>query len=84
MSTGRRCCASIGNRTVTAGQLLSFTINASDPDGGTLTFTPTGLPTGATLTPGANGIATFSWTPTAASGQRHSLLGDGRRERRAH
>jgi Putative Ig domain/Abnormal spindle-like microcephaly-assoc'd, ASPM-SPD-2-Hydin len=59
--------ASIGNRTGTEGQALTFTINASDPDGGTLTFTPTGLPSGATLTPGANGIATFSWTP--ASGQ---------------
>jgi len=58
--------APIGNRTGTAGQLLSFTINASDPDGGTLTFTATGLPSGATLTPGTNGIATFSWTPTAA------------------
>ncbi len=51
---------------MTAGQLLTFTITASDPDGGTLTFTATGLPSGATLTPGANGIATFSWTPTAA------------------
>lgn len=53
----------IGNRTVTAGQTLTIAVTASDPDGGTLTFTNANLPAGATLTPTANGAATFSWTP---------------------
>ena len=53
-----------GNKTVTAGQPLSFTISGSDPDAGnTLRFAATGLPSGASLnaTTGA-----FSWTPTTA------------------
>ena len=53
-----------GNKTVTAGQSLSFTISGSDPDAGnTLRFAATGLPSGASLnaTTGA-----FAWTPTTA------------------
>ncbi len=49
-----------GNKTVTEGQSLSFTITGSDPDGGSLTFSATGLPAGATLAP----LGGFSWTPT--------------------
>jgi hypothetical protein len=51
----------IGNRTGKEGQQMSFTIPATDPDNDTLSFSATGLPTGASLnqTSGA-----FSWTPT--------------------
>ena len=52
-----------GNKTVTTGQPLSFTITGSDPDGNALTFSAGAtLPAGATLnaTTGA-----FSWTPAA-------------------
>jgi hypothetical protein len=50
-----------GNKTVNTGQLLSFTLSASDPDGNALTFTSATLPTGATLTT----AGAFNWTPAA-------------------
>jgi hypothetical protein len=51
----------IGNRSVTEGQLLTFTIAATDPDGGALTYSAAGLPPGASFNPATR---TFSWTPT--------------------
>ena len=57
--------AAIGNRAATAGQALTFTASATDPDAGqTLSYGLTGtVPAGAGInaTTGA-----FSWTPTAA------------------
>jgi hypothetical protein len=53
----------IGNKTVAENALLTFTISATDADGDTLTYSATGLPTGATFTPATR---TFSWTPTYA------------------
>ena len=51
---------SIGNKAVAEGTALMFTLSATDPDNGhTLTYSATGLPTGATLI-GMN----FSWIPT--------------------
>jgi hypothetical protein len=50
----------IGNKTVAEGQLLQFTITATDPDGGNLTYSAANLPPGATFDPQT---ATFSWTP---------------------
>lgn len=50
--------SSIGNKSVSANQTLSFTVNATDPDGDTITYSANGLPSGATF---AN--KTFSWTP---------------------
>ena len=56
--------AVIGNQTVDEGQLLEFTVSASDPDtGDTLTIQLGNAPTGATLIDNADGTATFSWTP---------------------
>ncbi|NWG04500.1 MAG: putative Ig domain-containing protein [Syntrophaceae bacterium] len=50
----------IGNKQVNEGQLLQFTITASDPDGDALTYEASNLPTGATF----DGTArTFQWTP---------------------
>ncbi len=51
--------AAIGNQSVNENQLLTFTIGATDPDGTALTYSASGLPTGASLTG-----STFSWTPT--------------------
>ena len=52
----------IGNKSVDEGQLLEFTISATDADGGdTLTYSASNLPTGATFTPATQ---TFSWTPS--------------------
>lgn len=49
---------SIGAKTVEEGSLLSFSISATDPDEDALSYSATGLPTGATLSSGS-----FSWTP---------------------
>ena len=50
----------IGDKTVSEGQLLQFTVTATDPDGDDLTFSASNLPPGATFT---TSTATFSWTP---------------------
>jgi len=52
---------SISNATFKIGENLNFTVNASDADGDSLTYSASGLPTGATLN---NKSGFFSWTPT--------------------
>lgn len=52
--------ATVGNQTVAEGALLSLELAASDPDGGQLTFSASGLPAGAILDPTTG---SFSWTP---------------------
>ena len=47
--------------TVGATQNLSFVISATDPDGDSLTYSATGLPTGATFDPATR---MFTWKPT--------------------
>src|SRR5205807_598482 len=56
--------APIPNQSVNEGQLLQFTVTATDPDGDALSFAGANLPTGATLTDNHNGTATFSWPPS--------------------
>ncbi len=51
----------IGNKTVNEGQLLEFTISATDPDGDPLTYSASNLPSGASFDPATR---TFSWTPS--------------------
>jgi len=48
----------IGDKSVDEDGTLSFTVNASDPDGGAITYSAQPLPMGA-----AFGNQTFSWTP---------------------
>jgi len=50
----------IGNRTVNEGQLLQFSISATDPDKDMLTYSAQNLPAGAAFTG-----QTFTWTPTS-------------------
>jgi DNA-binding beta-propeller fold protein YncE len=50
--------AAIGNKDIDEGQLLQFTISATDPDGDQLSYTAKNLPAGATFSD-----ATFTWTP---------------------
>jgi hypothetical protein len=50
----------VGNRAVSEGNLLTFAISASDPDGDSLTYSASNLPPGASFDPGSR---TFSWTP---------------------
>jgi hypothetical protein len=51
---------SIGNKTVNEGVLITFTISATDPDGDTLTYSASNLPSGGTFN---TSTRTFSWTP---------------------
>jgi hypothetical protein len=53
--------AGIGNKTVNEGQLLSFTVSATDPDGNPLTYSASSLPSGASFNPTTK---TFTWTPS--------------------
>lgn len=67
--------ASIGGKEVDEGELLQFSISASDPDGDNLTYSAQVLPQGATF---QNKI--FSWTPTynqAGSYQVTFIVSDG-------
>ena len=55
----------IGSRDATEGQLLSFTVDAGDVEGDTLTFSlGEGAPAGAGIT--STGL--FTWTPTWGQG----------------
>ena len=53
----------IGNKSGTAGQLLTFTISATDPNSDPLTFSASNLPAGANFNPATR---TFTWTPSTA------------------
>ncbi len=53
----------VGDQSVNEGELLSFMLSASDPDGDSLSFSMSGAPTGSSLVDHGDGTATFSWTP---------------------
>ncbi len=55
--------APIGAKSVVKMHTLSFTISATDPDKNPLTYSATGLPSGATFSPSTR---TFRWTPTTS------------------
>jgi len=59
--------APVGNRTVSEGERLSFTVSATDPDlpANTLMYSATSLPRGATFDASTR---TFSWMPDEAQG----------------
>ncbi len=50
------------DRNTYVGQLVQFQLQATDADGDAITFSASGLPSGATLSAGGS----FSWTPSAA------------------
>jgi hypothetical protein len=52
----------IGNKTVSEGQNLSFTISASDLNGDPLTYSASNLPLGSAFNASTR---TFSWTPSS-------------------
>jgi len=61
---------------VVTGANLSFTVNASDPDGDAIaSLDVSGLPFGATFTPnGSNTSAAFSWMPAAGQDGEYDVL----------
>ncbi len=61
----------IGDKSVIAGELLTFTITASDSEGDPLTFGATGLPVGAILDPGSG---LFTWTPDTSQIGAHNVV----------
>ncbi len=50
----------IGNRTVSEGSNLTFTVSATDADGDSLTYSASSLPSGASF---SSSTGAFSWTP---------------------
>ena len=60
--------ASIGDQSVAENSLLSFSVSATDPDGDELSYSATGLPTGATFS-----NQEFSWTPTSDQTGPHTV-----------
>jgi len=52
--------ADLVDKSVNEGELLQFTISASDPDGDSLIYSASNLPQGASFDPDTQ---TFSWTP---------------------
>ncbi|HEU4436493.1 MAG TPA: Ig-like domain-containing protein, partial [candidate division Zixibacteria bacterium] len=54
---------SIRAKAVTEGQLLSFRISSSDPDGQFPALTAENLPSGAAIVDSGNGRGSFGWTP---------------------
>ncbi len=53
----------IGNKTIPAGYLLSFTVSATDANGDPIALAAGPLPTGATFFDSGNGSGIFLWQP---------------------
>ena len=54
----------IGNKQIDEGQLLQFTITATDQDNDSLTLTTNALPQGAVFTDNNDGTGSFTWMPS--------------------
>ena len=61
---------SIGYQSINEGSLLTFTISGSDPDGDSLTYGTSQLPSGASFDPVTR---VFSWTPDYAQAGLYSV-----------
>ncbi|MEI6125105.1 MAG: putative Ig domain-containing protein [Pseudomonadota bacterium] len=59
-----------GNKTVAENAALTFTLSATDADADTLSYSATGLPSGATLSPTTGA---FSWTPSYAQAGAYTI-----------
>jgi hypothetical protein len=58
--------ATIANQNLVAGQTVSITLSATDPNANPVSFSATGLPSYASITNHGNGTATLTMTPSAA------------------
>jgi len=70
--TGNQCptITAPTTQTVVEGQALNFTVTASDPDGGGVTLSATGVPSGATFTTSSGA---FSWTPNTSQAGTYTV-----------
>jgi hypothetical protein len=64
---------SIGNKTVNEGQMLTFTLSATDADGDPLLYSATGIPGGASFNPATR---IFQWTPDYTQSGNYSMRFD--------
>lgn len=62
--------AAIGDKSVNEGSQLSFTISATDPDGDRVTYSATGMPSGAHLDASTG---RFTWTPGSGAADRYTV-----------
>ena len=62
--------SAIADKSITEGTPLGFALNASDPDGDSLTYAASGLPGGATFN---NATRTFSWTPDSSQAGMYNV-----------
>ncbi len=58
----------IADQTIYTGNLLSFAVSATDPDGDSVQYSASGLPTGSEFSG-----STFSWTPTVGQTGTYSV-----------
>jgi hypothetical protein len=68
----------IGNKSIQEEDALTFTVSATDPDGDTLTYSASGLPSGAGFNPSTR---TFTWTPALDTAGTYNIIftvSDGR------
>src|SRR5439155_672088 len=63
--------AAIGNKSGSEGSLLTFTVVATDADSDALTYSASGLPTGASFDAATR---TFSWTPSFTQAGTYSAV----------
>jgi len=62
--------APIGNKSISENQVLSFIVNANDPDGDAVTCSAQNLPGGATFDTNSS---TFNWVPTEGQAGQYSV-----------
>ena len=68
--------AAIGNKSVAENALLTFTLSATDADGDTVTYSATGLPTGATFNATTRRVQ-LDAEPSRSRAAIRDLHGDG-------
>lgn len=62
---------------VDEGQMVTFTVTATDVNGDHVTLTAANLPTGASFTDNGNNTGTFSWTPGSTQSGSYTVTFTG-------
>ncbi len=62
------------SKSVIAQETLSFSVTASDADNDNISFSFTGVPSGATFVDNGNGTASFSWTPNKDQANNYTVV----------